>query len=224
MTEIREDIFQKGVFNLKLKPFLKRFYILQFLLLFLLIHISLAVSQAKQDIKPKFVGTWLYLWWHGNVSVGNEDGATTERTIFTPESYGEAVEQKSDTFIRFREDGTGTFFRRHVILKNNDKILTVITQDPKGAWIEKDVLALRYDFIWKIKGNKLIINAVKEAPRFNYSGKYDFSFNETPTRPAGKEIQKRFGLKDELIIYMFGLFLRLGESAEEELNKRYNIL
>ena len=56
----------------------------------------------KPDPTRQIVGTWLYLWWHGPASIGKADGKTISSLMFIPESYGEATDQKSESFICFR--------------------------------------------------------------------------------------------------------------------------
>ena len=127
-------------------------------LLILICCLSLisALALAATDSKGpagQFTGIWLYLWWHGTVSVSNEDGTTTDKVMFVPESYQETEPQKSESFLTFRADGTGTFFRRTYFKVEGKKTKKVVViQTPNKAWVEEDKLTSRVDFNWRLAG------------------------------------------------------------------------
>ncbi|MCL6590113.1 MAG: hypothetical protein K6U80_09195 [Firmicutes bacterium] len=206
----------------------KRFFRKVFLIFICYLSLgSFPAFAATESISPasQFTGMWLYLWWHGTVSVRNEDGTATDKVMFVPESYRETGPQKSETFLTFRADGTGTFFRRYVIFKlegkKNKKV--VVFQTTNKEWREEDKLTSQVDFNWRLAGDKLIITTPKKAPKFSLDGQYSYLFNIKPTLPAPMDVQERLGLQDELIIYQCGQFLRLSAKAEEILKERYGI-
>jgi hypothetical protein len=186
--------------------------------------LAFAAVESKDPIS-QLTGTWLFFWWHGTVSVTNEDGTATDKVMFVPESYRETEPQKSESFLTFRADGTGTFFRRYVIFKVEGKKTNkvVVIQTDKG-WVEEDKLTSQIDFNWRLAGDKLILSTPKKAPKFSQAGEYNYLFNQKPTLPAPHDTQERLGLQDELIIYQFGQFLHVSEKAEKILKEKYGII
>lgn len=207
-----------------------------FALLFIGIIIGSNISSAAEPFptgkinynRPKaavetITGTWLYLWWHGSASITKADGAAVTKPMFIPESYRETADQKSESFLRFRADGTGTFFRRFIVFKYNGEKITVVTKDRSGQWVKGDRPELITDFRWEIQGNQIIIRTSDDSSGFNKNGKYNFVFNTTPTRKASRYITARLRLNDELIIYRLGQFLRVGPKSEQDLLRQYGI-
>lgn len=148
--------------------------------------------------------------------------------MFVPESYRETEPQKSESFLTFRDDGTGTFFRRYIIFKVEGKKTkkVVVVQTPNKAWVEEDKLTAQVDFNWRLAGEKLILTTTttpKNAPKFSLAGEYSYLFNDKPTLPAARDVQERLDLQDELIIYQCGQFLHLSAKTEKILKDKYGI-
>lgn len=172
---------------------------------------------------PQITGTWLYLWWHGEASIAKTDGTTVTQPMFIPESYRETEDQKSESFLHFRADGTGTYFKRYVVFKNNGEKITVVTKDKSGQWMKGDRPDLITNFTWEVRGEEIIIRSHVDSSGFNQDGQYHFILNTTPTRRASRSITTRLHLSDELIIYGLGQFLKVGLKPEQDLLKRYSI-
>jgi hypothetical protein len=196
-----------------------------FNLLFVGLIIGANYTYALDPVPARQItGTWLYLWWHGEASVVQTDGTAVTKLVFLPESYREADDQKSESFLRFREDGTGTFFKRYIVFNNNGGKITVVTKDRNGQWVKGDRPELKTDFAWEVKGDQIIIRSRGEASGFHKNGQYHFVFNAIPTRLASRSVMTRLRLNDELIIYLLGQFLKVGREAEQSLLQRYGIL
>ncbi len=197
-----------------------------FLLLFMMgLGNGLVFSAPLHDHPQPIIGTWLYLWWHGSASIGKDDGTASSRFMFIPESYRETEEEKSESFFRFRADGTGCFFRRYIKLtyENRKSSIIVVAKKSNGEWAEVDQLDVKAGFRWQINGSRLILKTVPDGPRFHQPGRYEFVINAIPTRPASRELKSRMKLQDELIIYKLGQFLRLGNTPEQDLLRQYQI-
>lgn len=195
-----------------------------FVLLFIGIVIGTNITSATESLlSGKITGTWLYLWWHGATSITKTDGTAVTKLMFIPESYRETTDQKSETFLRFRADGTGTFFKRYIVFKYNSEKITVVTKDRGGQWVKGDRPELITDFIWEIRDNQIIIRTHGDSSGFNKDGQYNFVINTTPTRKASRYVTTRLRLNDELIIYELGQFLKVGQKPEQDLLQRYGI-
>ena len=175
--------------------------------------------------REQLVGTWLYLWWHGTVSRIQSDNTPTDQLVFLPESYRETDQPQNETYLRFREDGTGTFFKRYVNIETQRRQtrLTVMTRTMVGTWIPQDTLAVRYEFRYWIQGGKLLIRAAGGAPRRNNSGRYDFTLDLKPERPVSQELVKRQDLGEELFIKQYGLLWKVGAKYDAALRAEYQI-
>jgi hypothetical protein len=195
-----------------------------FTLLLLLLFTGINYTYAAGPVPPpQITGTWLYLWWHGDASVAKTDGAPVTKPIFIPESYREMDDQKSESFLRFRDDGTGTYFKRYVVFKNNGEKITVMAKDRNGQWVKGDRPDLITNFAWEVRGEQIIIRTHGDSSGFNQNGQYNFIMNATPTRRASRSITTRLRLTDELIIYGLGQFLKVGLKPEQDLLQRYGI-
>jgi hypothetical protein len=171
----------------------------------------------------QITGTWLYLWWHGDASIINTDGAPITKPVFMPESYRETDDQKSESFIRFRADGTGTYFKRYIVFKNNGDKIAVVTKDRSGQWVKGDRPAAVTHFRWATNGDRVKIQSRGQVLEFNQNIRYRFIINTTPTRRASRSISNRLQLSDELIIYQLGQFLKVGRTVEQDFSERYHI-
>ncbi len=195
------------------------------LLALMIIGTGFGYRTSLADHPQQVEGTWLYLWWHGPATIKNTDGTFLTQLMFIPESYKETTDQKSESFLRFRADQTGSFFRRFVVFKSKNKkeTVSVVTKGNGGEWVEEDKLETKTDFRWQINGHKLTIRDLSGGSQFNKAGQFEFIINVTPTRPASRELKSRLGLKNELIVYRLGQFLRVGNATEQGLLKRYLI-
>lgn len=178
---------------------------------------------AKPVPTPQITGTWLYLWWYGDASITRTDGTSVTKPMFIPESYREAEDQKSESFLRFRADGTGTYFNRYIVFKNNGEKITVVTKDKNRQWVKGDRPELKTDFAWEVRGEQIIIRTNGDSSGFNKDGQYRFVVNATPSRRASRSITSRLRLNEELIIHQLGQFLKVGREPEQDLLKRYDI-
>lgn len=113
-------------------------------------------------------------------------------------------------------------FKRYIRFTNGGNI-AVVAIDSHGSWIDQDKLDYQTDFTWQINGNKLVLKSANGSPKFNKAGSYEYLFNLIPSRPASRQITSRFNLKEEMIIYQLGQFLKVSGSKETELLKHYNI-
>ena len=177
----------------------------------------------EPDPSNRIPGLWLYLWWHGDASVAGADGTPATKPMFIPESYGEATDPLSESFLYFRADGTGAFFRRYVLFKNSGDKITVVTKDRNGQWVKGDRLESKSTFTWKIRGDQITIHSRQTNSGFSKNGRYRFIINQTPTRPASRPISTRLKLSDELIIHQLGQFLKVGREVEQTILQRYEI-
>lgn len=206
----------------------KSYFLLTIMItLFVLKNATIIYSEESAE---KLIGTWVKIWHHSESNIKGKDGKETIKTMFTPDFHAEAGERKSESYIRFKEDGTGTYFSRNVI--NKDGSIVVIKRDydkKTKKWVdsEKDELQTRMDFKWSIQDNKLIMELVQRERFYFNSGVYEIEFNSTPTRPmpaADEALLKEYGVKDEVIIYLIGQFLKMtNESVITDFSKRYNI-
>lgn len=195
-----------------------------FTLLLALLFTGTYCTYASEPIPTRQIaGTWLYLWWHGDASIAKTDGTPVTKPIFIPESYREADDQKSESFLRFRDDGTGTYFKRYVVFKNNGERITVMTKGRNGQWVKGDRPDLITNFSWEVREEQITIRTHGDFSGFNQDNRHNFIINTTPTRRAPRSITSRLCLTNELIIYGLGQFLKVGPKPEQDLLKRYNI-
>ena len=164
---------------------------------------------------PEFpVGLWIEVW---DYQAGMED--------YTPGSYGFAGKFQKDYFYYFRADGTGIFFARNMVVDDEYKLISIISeydQDTGEYTVGKEV-NIRMEFTWAFEDEKIRIKAGYQN-LFNQNEKELFDYEESDT--FNRNFQSAidgYKLAEGYLIHEMAMIKRFDPEKENEFLLEYDI-